>query len=212
MALSQRIAAGELAVPRASRRAHLVSFLGSTDKSDREARLAMLRAALAGTPVDTSLLAARGRRACYGFGCNESGWVEDMLQSATALHLPGSSPDSGRLWESLEAGAVPLVVEEFGPGEEEVGTACLYGDEAVRATRGALQPLEAAMGAPVPFVVVRTVGELAPLLERLHAEPARLDELQERTRVWWAEVKRHFGSRLRQALCAGRASESGAPG
>ena len=26
-----------------------------------------------------------------------------MLQSGTALHLPGSSPDSGRLWESLEA-------------------------------------------------------------------------------------------------------------
>ena len=36
---------------------------------------------------------------------------------------------------------MPLLVEEFGPGEEAVGTACLYGEEAVRATRGALLPL-----------------------------------------------------------------------
>ena len=125
-----------------------------------------------------------------------------MLQSGTALHLPGSSADSGRLWESLEAGAVPLLVEEFGPGEEAVGTSCLYGDEAVRATRGALQPLVEAMGAPLPFVVVRTVDELAALLQQLQADPAQLDALQERTRAWWAEVKRHFGSALRGALCA----------
>ena len=190
----------------------MVSFLGSTDKSDREARLSALRAALraaaagppdgAATAVDTSLLAPRGRRACYGAACNESGWVDDMLQSGTALHLPGSSPDSGRLWESLEAGAVPLLVEEFGPGEEAVGTACLYGDEAARATRGALQPLVEAMGMPLPVVVVRTVDERAALLQQLQADPAQLDALQERTRAWWAEVKRHFGSALRGALCA----------
>ena len=197
-------------MPRASHRRHLVSFLGSTDKSDREARLSALRAALrvtaaaggAATAIDTSLLAPRGRRACYGAACNESGWVDDMLQSGTALHLPGSSADSGRLWESLEAGAVPLLVEEFGPGEEAVGTSCLYGDEAVRATRGALQPLVEAMGVPLPFVVLRTVDELAALLQQLQADPARLDALQERTRAWWAEVKRHFGSQLRGALCA----------
>ena len=72
-----------------------------------------------------------------------------------------------------QAGAVPLVVEEFGPGEEAVGTACLYGEEAVRATRGALLPLVEAMGAPLPFVMVRTVEELAALLQQLQADPAR---------------------------------------
>ena len=70
-------------------------------------------------------------------------------------------------------GAVPLLVEEFGPGEEAVGTACLYGEEAVRATRGALLPLVEAMGTPLPFVVVRTVEELAALLQQLQADPAR---------------------------------------
>ena len=134
-----------------------------------------------------------------------------MLGSATALHLPGSSPDSGRLWESLEAGAVPLVVEEFGPGEEAVGTACTYGDAAAVATRGALRPLVAAMGgAPLPFVVVRRAEELAPVLARLRADPDELDELQRRTREWWAAVKRHFGREMRASLCGAPARRAGA--
>ena len=39
VAISERISRGEIELARASRRRHLVSFLGSTDKSDREERL-----------------------------------------------------------------------------------------------------------------------------------------------------------------------------
>ena len=60
-----------------------------------------------------------GTNSCYGFACDNASYVENMLGSALSLHLPGSSPDSGRLWEALEAGAVPAVVEDFGPGEEQ---------------------------------------------------------------------------------------------
>ena len=56
-----------------------MSFLGSTDKSDREARLASVRAALDGTGVGVGLLQPRGRRTCYGFACNDSTWVEQVL-------------------------------------------------------------------------------------------------------------------------------------
>ena len=124
-----------------------------------------------------------------------------MLHSALSLHLPGSSPDSGRLWEALEAGAVPAVVEEFGPGEEQVGTRALYGDEAARATRGALRPLVEALGAPLPFLVVRDAAALARELRRLHAEPPLLDAMQRRTREWWEAVKEHYARQFEQAMC-----------
>ena len=107
----------ELRLPPASERLHFLSFLGSTDKSDREMRLAAVRAALG---EQMPLFATHGRHSCYGFECNNTDYVQAMLQSALSLHLPGSTADSGRLWEALEAGAVPVLIEEFGPGEAQV--------------------------------------------------------------------------------------------
>mmetsp|Transcript_36506 Transcript_36506/g.106872 ORF Transcript_36506/g.106872 Transcript_36506/m.106872 type:complete len:618 (-) Transcript_36506:79-1932(-) len=197
--LMPAIAAGELHLPAASARVHFLSFLGSTDKSDREPRLAAVREALGPT---VPFFSTHGRHACYGFECNNTDYVDGMLQSAFSLHLPGSTADSGRLWEALEAGAIPVVVEEFGPGEAQVGTDVLYGEEAARVVREALRPLEVALGAPLPFVVVRSVGDLPGVLQPLWEEPARLDSLQSQLREWWAAVKGHFAERFRRALCS----------
>ena len=90
-------------------------------------------------------------------------------------------------------------------GTDRAVVAVMFGEEildSIRAVAVALGGCERIMGTPLPFVVVRTVEELAALLQQLQADPARLDALQEQTRAWWAEVKRHFGSQLRDALCA----------
>ena len=73
---------------------------------------------------------------------------------------------------------------------------------------GALRPLEEALGEPLPFVVVRAAADLRPVLVRLHARPEQLDEMQRRTREWWARVKDHFGVRMRASLCVARSTNA----
>ena len=106
-----------------------------------------------------------------------------------------------RAIESLRA--VPVVVEEFGPGEEQVGTRVMGGDEAVRATRDALMPLVEALGVPPPFVTVREVSALGHALRPFIESPRKLDERQREVRAWWASVKRYYASRVEAVLCTG---------
>uniref|UniRef100_A0A7S2CEC7 RXYLT1 C-terminal domain-containing protein n=1 Tax=Haptolina brevifila TaxID=156173 RepID=A0A7S2CEC7_9EUKA len=188
---------------RASERQHFLTFLGSTDKSEREDRVAQVRVALQAAAGDhRSMLSTRGHHSCYGNECDNTEYVHAMRQSALSLHLPGSSADSGRLWEALEAGAVPVIVEEFGPGEEAVGTAILKGEAAVRATRDALTPLLDDLGAPLPFVVVRNTTALVEALRSLHEHPEALDVMQETTASWWASAKAHYARRFESAICS----------
>ena len=201
--LRPRDANDELPATVASSRPHFISFLGSTDKSDREARVAAVRAALA-EAVDgrAQMLSTHGHHSCYDNACNNTDYVDAMRGSALSLHLPGSSADSGRLWEALEAGCIPVVVESFGPGEAAVGTDPLYGAPAIRATRDALLPLVDDLGGKaLPFVVVPDVESLVDELRRLHDDQGALDEVQEATRAWWRSVKAFYAQRFQDALC-----------
>ena len=158
--LMPAIANGSLPLPPASARRHLLSFLGSTHKSNRQARVDAVAAA-----ARVAVHHKKGDVACYGADCDDGEYVEGTLQSALCLQLPGSSVESNRLYEQLEGGCIPVVVLAFGPGEHAVGTAPLEGDEAVREVAAALSPLDAVDGgAPPPFVVVREPSELAAAL------------------------------------------------
>ena len=66
------------------------------------------------------------------------------------------------------------------------------GDEAVRVVREALRPLQDALREPLPFIIVRSVGELLDALQPLTTEQARLDRLQRQVAEWWSAVKRHL--------------------
>ena len=239
--LSDSLRTGARARPPASRRRHFLSFLGSTDKSDRAARIAAVDAALRGLRVTSLVPAAAGAGgrdrdgggggtasgvevvsgveaapgpaatarvfhrlgnvACYGSGCADARYVEETLDSALCLHLPGSSVESNRLYEGLEGGCVPVVLLRFGPGEDAVGTRPSYGERAARAVRAALAPLANVTGAAPPFVVVEHERELAARLRVLASSAAALDGMQAEAAAWWERAKAYYADRMARAVC-----------
>ena len=207
------IASGELHVPRASERRHLISFLGSTDKSDRARRIALVDGAIRGLSVrsmsriplaSASVYHRAGNVACYGTGCADERYVHETLDSALCLSLPGSSVESNRLYEGLEGGCVPLIVESFGPGEAAVGTTPTYGESAVEAVRAAFASLANVTGMPPPFLVVKHAEELPAALAGLAASSDALDEMQRRSREWWSQAKAYYAGRFERACRAVR--------
>lgn len=220
----EAVRTGALAVPRASERAHFVSFLGSTGKSARRERIRQVDAALQLLRTVRSMRRAAEeggggapavRRhaddadvACYGSECNDEAYVRGTLDAALCLALPGSSVESNRLYESLEGGCVPLVITSYGPGEEAVGTVPSEGDAARAAVTLAYAPLANVTGEPPPFVVVATAAELPAALAPLAESAEALDALQRRARDWWDAAKRHYARRFAAAVCPRAAGEA----
>jgi hypothetical protein len=215
--LMPELASGERVRPPASSRALFISFLGSTDKSDRAPRIAAVNRALATVRVrslgegSTATSTARvyqhrvGNVACYGSDCADGEYVRQTLQSALCLQLPGSSVESNRLYESIEGGCVPLIVRRFGPGEAAVGTVPDSGEEGRALVVAAFAPLSNVSGGePPPFVVVDHEDELAEALKPYAASASALDALQARMLQWWVRAKRHYADALGHAVCPGQ--------
>ena len=86
---------GTIRVPPASSRRHVIAFLGSTDKSARAARIAIVDDAL--RALGLHVHHTKGNVACYGSGCDDDDYIHATLDSALCLHLPGSSVESNRM-------------------------------------------------------------------------------------------------------------------
>jgi hypothetical protein len=205
-------------VPKASTRRHFLSFLGSTDKSDRAKRIALVDGALdllsvrsvRGGGVDDDeeeatvparVFHRRGNVACYGSACDDEAYVRATLDSALCLQLPGSSVESNRLYEGLEGGCIPVVVLRFGPGEAAVGTVPTYDADAIEAVNAAFAPLRNVTGEPPPFVFVTHESELSARLAALAWSAERLDEQQALTMAWWRDAKRYYARAFTRWAC-----------
>ena len=211
----QKNAAAEVKMPLASARKHLLGFLGSTDKSDRSQRIALVDKALRkmriirvkdSSPSVTHLTVfhKKGNVACYGSECKDNDYIESTLDVALCLQLPGSSVESNRFYEGLEGGCIPIVVRRFGPGEEAVWTTPSYGKNASDAVKAALSPLDNVTGKPPPFIVVEREDELASVLGKLVSNNdggKALDALQAENRAWWQQAKAFYAAKFAGIVC-----------
>jgi hypothetical protein len=205
------ISMGAITVPIASARRHFIAFLGSTDKSERAARIRAVNDAISGLHVGSlstrttasspGVFHSSGRHSCYGSDCADAGYIGRMLQSAFCLHLPGSSVESNRLYEGLEGGCVPVIIRRFGPGEEAVGTTPDTGITGAVLTSAALLPLDNVTGTPPPFVVVDHETDLFSALEPFAVSSQSLDQLQQRARSWWHLAKQHYAHTFESRIC-----------
>jgi len=203
--LSPSLASRAIPLLPASARRLPLTFLGSTDKSDRLQRIGEVNAVLATLdailPEPLRVFHRRGSVACYGEGCADERYVNETLESRLCLQLPGSSVESNRLYEQLEGGCVPTIVEEWGPGEAAVGTTPTYGAAATADVRAAFAPLTLVTGTPPPFITVPRVSDLPTALAPLLASHDALDALQARVVEWWGRAKRHYADAMESAVC-----------
>ncbi|CAJ1397780.1 unnamed protein product [Effrenium voratum] len=106
------------------------------------------------------------------YGCYDSEYVQRLTDSAMCLQIPGNSVECFRLYESLEAGCVPVVVRAWSSPNGSDPLVKLQVD-----------------GQPPPFLYVDRPEDLPQVLQ---LTPAELDLAQARAGAWWAKAKRRF--------------------
>ena len=171
--------------------AHFCSFRGASCTWTQRRR-ALLRYQL--KPNRAHLIArferetgARVTRALgrVGFGRgNASEYVRMMHDTRFCLQISGLSAECYRMYESLDAGCVPLLIDEFGfPGQTTAQYRFLLGGPASRRR--------------APFPHAATPLGLKQVLLELQASTASLDAMQLETRSWWKATLLHLTSRVR---------------
>ena len=107
-----------------------------------------------------------------------------LRETSLCLQLPGVSAECYRLYESLEAGCVPVLVDELHP-------------------LSAVQHRGLLGGAAAPFLHARRADQLAAPLRRLAADPAALLALRAEVAAWWRGRKGAFRDVARRAVWGG---------
>jgi hypothetical protein len=99
-------------IPPASQRQHDACFTGNTGNNGK--RKDMVKSFEKATNMKV-----QGITRSAGFGAGERGdYVNSMLSSRFCLAPPGSSFETFRLYEALQAGCVPVMLEQWSAGKE----------------------------------------------------------------------------------------------
>ena len=166
-------------VPRASARSTLVGFYGNAKFKLNRGRLIARFGAAAAVRVETSL-----GRSGFGKG-NISGYMDKMRGTRLCLQVAGLSTECYRMYEALDSGCVPILVDELG-GSTSVA----------EQYRVLLRGSPADGLPPAPLLYANTSARLAPRLARLLENTTALDELQLVTLRWWRVALRALRGRV----------------
>ena len=158
----------------------------------------------AGVPVDGRMLGRVG----FGRG-NASEYVRLMHDTRLCLQISGLSAECYRMYEALDAGCVPILINEYG-NPSSPSAAIQYQFLLAHGSNGRVagnrvtesavaqqrrQPRLHFLGhAPFPFV--QAPSELHDSLARLLSDPAALDALQGATSLWWNHSLLRLRSRV----------------
>lgn len=118
-----------------------------------------------------------------GFGRgNATNYVRLMHDTQLCLQISGLSAECYRMYEALDAGCVPILINQFGK-ETATQYKFLLGAKDVR------RP-------PPPFPWAESPEMLKDALRRLKADAAALDVMQSDTRKWWNANLAHVRQRV----------------
>jgi len=163
--------------PSASR-SHFIGFYGNEKYQLKPNRGALIARFERETGAKVTRLLGK-----VGFGKGNLTHYEHMMHDTQlCLQISGLSAECYRMYESLDAGCVPVVVDQFGQ-ETDAQYRFFLG-----ARRRHL--------VPPPFPRAVAPAQLRGRLEELAKDPIALGVIQSKTRVWWNHSLRHIRSRL----------------
>ena len=162
-----------------SRRALSVGFYGNEKYQLRPNRATLIARfeREAGAVVDGRMLGRVG----FGRG-NASEYVRLMHDTGLCLQISGLSAECYRMYEALDSGCVPLLINEYG-NPSSPSAAVQYQFLVGRYGR-----------APFPFV--HGPAELREWLARARVDPAALDSVQVATMRWWNQSLARLRARV----------------
>jgi hypothetical protein len=162
---------------RSSKRGSLVGFYGNEKYQLRPNRGALMARFEKGTDLKVERLLGR-----VGFGRgNASNYVRLMHDTRLCLQISGLSAECYRMYEALDAGCVPVLINQFGK-ETAIQYRFLL---ASNGGRGA-----------APFPWGESPSDLKARLLQLRDDSEALDRVQRNTMRWWNQSLAHVRGRL----------------
>ena len=162
--------------PTASR-SHFIGFYGNEKYQLKPNRGALIARFEKETGVKVTRLLGR-----VGFGKGNLSHYEHMMHDTRlCLQISGLSAECYRMYESLDAGCVPVVVDQFG---QEM-------DAQYRFFLGTRRRHQV----PAPFPRALAPADLRDTLKKL-GNSDELGAMQKETHAWWNHSLRHIRSRL----------------
>jgi hypothetical protein len=161
-------------VQTSSRRSHFIGFYGNEKYQLRPNRAALMARFERETGMKVNRILGK-----VGFGKgNLSHYFHLMQDTRMCLQISGLSAECYRMYESLDAGCVPVVIDQFGQETDAQYRFLLGGRRRPPFPRG-IAPLD-----------VRAV------LARLQHDDSALDAMQAETHSWWNRSLGHIRNRL----------------
>lgn len=155
-----------------SERRAFIGFYGNEKAKTHRGKLIAMFEQQTHLPVNRSL-----GHAGFGKG-NASEYVNKMRDTQLCLQIAGLSSECYRLFEALDAGCVPIVVDNLAAQNQATASEqyrfLLHGGGALPGD-----------GSVAPFPHAATPALLAELLAQLRGDGRLLDELQAKTDRWW---------------------------
>ena len=168
---------------RSSKRGSLIGFYGNEKYQLKPNRGALMSRFQRETDLKVDRLLGR-----VGFGRgNASNYVRLMHDTRLCLQISGLSAECYRMYEALDAGCVPVLINQFGK-ETAVQYRFLLGSYGGRAS--------------VPFPWGESPSDLKARLLHLRDDSEALDGVQRDTRRWWNQSLSHFRGRVQASAWA----------
>ena len=181
---------GDRAVSVSSRRSHFIGFYGNEKYQLRPNRAALMTRFEQETGIKVNRLLGK-----VGFGKgNLSHYDHLMHDTRLCLQISGLSAECYRMYESLDAGCVPVIIDQFGK-ETDAQYRFLLGSRR--------QP---------PFLRGAAPVDVRNRLELLQKDDSLLDAMQLETHAWWNRSLTHIRNRLLHvswSWCIGAALHAG---
>lgn len=107
-------------------------------------------------------------------------YMRVLLDSKFTLSPSGHNPECFRLFEAIEAGSIPILTKD-----DLYATHHYKYPNRAHPCKGAMEHWYSA-----PLVILNTWNDLFPVVEKLLSDPASLDELQIKLRIWYEDYMR----------------------
>ena len=169
---------------RSSKRAALIGFYGNEKYQLKPNRGALMARFERETGIKVERMLGK-----VGFGRgNASNYVRLMHDTRLCLQISGLSAECYRMYEALDAGCVPVLINQFGK-ETATQYRFLLG-------RGETGSGTAPRRPPPPFPWAESPADLKTKLEQLRDDENALNAVQHATIRWWNQSLEHVRGRV----------------